>query len=399
MNALERFRAICKFERKNDPYFWSIDSWNETFERWISEGMPVKNLDDKKEVNMHLLGYQDQIEGIYPRGGIMGMGKNNNPPWCVAIDPVFDLAILEETDDYIVRTDYDGTTVRRKKEGDVTIPEYLAYPVSDKKSWEEFKKRLAPFSVGRWPDGWDKMMDKWMQLPIKPGMEGESWEKRDFPLGMNLLSLYGNARNYMGVEDISYAIYEQPKLVDEIIEHQAYLAYEMLKRVFDAGITLNWVWIWEDMCYNTGPLVSPQWVKDVMMPRYRKVVDLLHAHNVEAIICDCDGNIDQLMGIWLDAGINATYPLECASGMDARKMRDKYGENLIIFGNVDKRALAEGKRAIDAEVEKVKEMISYGGYFVNADHHIPPDVSYESIVYFINEVRNLSQYEDTRRLI
>ena len=36
---------------------------------------------------------QDQNKGIIPRGAIGGMGKNNNPPWCVAIDP--DAGILK----------------------------------------------------------------------------------------------------------------------------------------------------------------------------------------------------------------------------------------------------------------------------------------------------------------
>ena len=38
----ERFKKICAFEIKDDPFLWSVDAWNETFDRWINEGMPVK---------------------------------------------------------------------------------------------------------------------------------------------------------------------------------------------------------------------------------------------------------------------------------------------------------------------------------------------------------------------
>jgi len=93
-----------------------------------------------------------------------------------------------------------------------------------------------------------------------------------------------------------------------------------------------------------------------MVPRYRKVVDLLRANGVDALILDCDGNIDELLPIWVDSGINATYPLERAAGMNARKVRAKYGKDLIIIGNVDKRALALGKDEIDSELELVAEM-------------------------------------------
>jgi uroporphyrinogen decarboxylase len=395
----ERFKAICSFERPNDPFMWSVDSWNETFERWVREGMPVKNLDNKKELNEYLIGCQDQNEAIVPKGAIGGMSKNNNPPWCVAIDPVFKTDVMHEDDEFIVQRDYDGAIVRRRKNDDDTIPQYLEYPVKDKKSWDEFKKRLDPFSPGRWPAGWEIMTDDKMQFPLKPEHAGRHHRHRDFPLGMNLLSLYGNPRNYMGVEAISMAIYDNPSLVEEMVEWQSHLALEMLKKVFAAGVTLEWVWIWEDMCFNKGPLVSPEWVKRVMVPRYRPVVDLLRANKVDALILDCDGKIDELESIWVDCGINGTYPLECAAGMDARNVRKKFGKNLIIFGNVDKRALAQGRAAIDGELAKVRELLKTGGYFPNADHHIPPDVPYGNIRYFMNELRKMSDYPEARRSI
>ena len=48
--------------------------------------------------------------------------------------------------------------------------------------------------------------------------------------------------------------------------------------------------------------------------------------------------------------------------------------------------LARGKPEIDREVEKARLLIRQGGYFVNCDHHIPPDVSYDNITYFIDSV-------------
>lgn len=399
MTPQERFKAICRFERPNDPYLFSVVSWNETLDRWAAEGMPVDDLSNMKQVNMHLLGRQDQIEGIPPKGAIFGMGKCNNPPWVVAIDPIFHREVLQEDAEHVVEIDYDGTILKRRKERDDSIPQVLEYPVKDRETWEKYKTRLDPFSPGRWINGWDIMADDKLSWPIKPDQINRSWEERDFPVGMNILSLYGNLRNYMGLEGISMAIYDNPQLIEEMMDHQAWLAYEMAKKVFDARITLEWVWIWEDMCFNKGPMVSPEWVKRYMVPRYRKVVDLLRENNVDVLILDCDGNIDELLPIWVDCGINGTYPLECAAGMDARKIRKKFGKNLVIFGNIDKRALAKGKREIDEELDKVRELLDYGGYFPNVDHHIPPDVPYENIVYMINEIRKMSAYPETRRII
>lgn len=331
MTPKERFKKICRFERTNDPFIWSIDSWNETYRRWVREGMPVKNLDNKKEINMHLLGWLDQNEGLIPKGTLIGMGKCNNAPWIVAIDPMFEVKILAEDHTYVTEVDYDGAIVRRRKVDDQSIPQYLEYPVKDKKTWDEYKKRLDPFSYGRWPEGWDIMTDDKLTWPIREGQEGKNFEQRDFPLGMHLLSLYGNIRNYMGLENLSLAIYDNISLVEEMLDQQTYLAYELIKKVFANGISLEWVWIWEDMCYNKGSLVSPAFVKKYMAPRYKKVVELLRSKGVDALILDCDGNCEELIPIWLDCGINALYPIERAAGMDGIKLRKKYGKDLVLL--------------------------------------------------------------------
>lgn len=399
MSPLERFKKICSFELPDDPFIWSVDSWNETFDRWVNEGMPVKNLDNKKEINAHLLGQEEQNEGIIPRGAICGLGKCNNPPWVVAIDPVFEPKILSQDEEHVVKVDYDGAIVRRRKNQDFTIPQYLEYPVKDKKSWEEFKKRLGPFSQGRWPEGWEIMTENKTTFFLKPEHVGKHWKYRDFPLGMNLLSLFGNLRQYMGIENLSLAIYDNIALVEEMMEWQTYLAIEMVKKVFEVGVTLEWVWLWEDMAYNKASLVNPNFVKKYMVPRYKRIVEILKDNKVDALILDSDGNIDELLPIWVDCGINAVYPVERAAGLDPVKMRKQFGKNLVIIGGVDKRELAKGKPEIDAQVAMVKELTSQSGYMVNCDHHITPDISYENIVYFINEVRKLNKWDGNLRTI
>ncbi len=397
--AKERFKKICSFERTNDVFIWSVDSWYEAFERWVREGMPVESLEDKTEVNMHLIGPDDENEAIQPNAIIYGMGKCHNPPWIVAVDPLFEQEVISEDETHFVMRDYDGAIVKRRKDVDVTIPQYLEYPVKDKKTWNEFKKRLDPYSKGRWPEGWQIMSEDTLEWPVRDEIEGKHFKYRDFPLGMLSLSLFGNLRNYMGIENLSMAFYDNKSLIEEMMDWQVHMSMEMLKKVFDSGVTLEWVWIWEDMAYNKGSLIDPKFVKELMVPRYKKVSELLRNNGVDALIVDCDGDCEELIPLWLESGLNALYPFEIAAGNDPIELRKKYGKDLIIIGGVDKRSLAAGKSEIDKEVEKVKYLLESGGYLPNCDHHITPDVSYENIVYFINEIRKLDQYDDNPRMI
>jgi hypothetical protein len=394
----ERFKRICRFELPDDFFTFGLFCWNETYDRWISEGMPVRNMENVKEVNMHFLGHNNQNEILAPNGAIMGLGKNLNPPWAPPLVPLFPVEILEDLGEHVLLRDADGAIVERRKGDTTSMPKYVKYPVEDAASWEAYKKRLDPCTPERFPAGWDIMSDENMMWPIRPEHDGKGWEQRDFPLGMFLISLFGMPRDHLGLEGFSYAMVDNPSLLQEMMECHAHLAEELLKKVFAAGISLEWVWVWEDIACNTGALIPPGFVKQ-NMHRYRRVTDLLHSHHVDAIIVDSDGNLDELLPLWMDSGINATYPLERAAGMDAGRLRRKYGKNLITFGNIDKRNLAKGQREIDGELEKARELLKGSGHFPGCDHHVPPDVSYSNIKYLFNGLFQMNADPQLRRKI
>ena len=144
------------------------------------------------------------------------------------------------------------------------------------------------------------------------------------------------------------------------------------------------------MAFNKGSLISPKIFKEFMMPSYKKINDLLRKHGTDIILVDSDGNTEELIPLWIESGLSGQYPLEAAAGMDAVKLRKRFGNNFILIGNIDKRALAKGRKEIDEELKKILFLISKGGYFPAVDHYVPPDVSYENYLYFLNSLRKMS---------
>ena len=69
--------------------------------------------------------------------------------------------------------------------------------------------------------------------------------------------------------------------------------------------------------------------------------------------------------------------------MDAVKLRKEYGRDLALSGGVDKRELAKDKKAIEKEVERILPLIEQGGYIPTVDHTVPPDVSYDNFMYYM----------------
>jgi len=392
----QRFLDICHFKRLGDLCLLGerVNNlyWDETIEEWVKQGAPKQIIDPRFrreyfrfERIRWLCGLKGGIGEGYERPlfadladtdighGIMVRGGGG------LTIPAYEPRFISEDEHTFVYINSGGQTVREFKNYSGTMPMYLDWPVKDRATWNEHKKRLDPNTPERWPSDWNAYVQK---------MNGKSE-----PLSLSVGSFYGFLREWVGSERILYMFYDDPGLIEDMMEQVLYLETEVIKRTLK-DIKIEQATFWEDMCYKAGPLISPDMVRKFMMPRYKKITDLLHSYGVDVIFLDSDGNLNELVPLWLEVGINFIWPFEVAAGNDAVAMRKKYGKDLIIGGAIDKRALAKGKEAIREEVmSKVPFLLEQGGYFPSVDHDAPPDITFENYCYYINLMREVAGLE------
>jgi uroporphyrinogen-III decarboxylase len=202
---------------------------------------------------------------------------------------------------------------------------------------------------------------------------------------------YGFVRNWIGVENLSLMLYDDPDLIHEMMEYLAGFFIQILHKALDE-VDIDFAMFWEDMCYKGGPLISPAMFREFCLPNYKKVTSFLAEHGVELSWVDCDGNIEALIPLWIEGGVRGFYPLEVAAGMDAGKLQKEYGKQILTWGNVDKRALAQGKEAIDAEMARLAPIVERGGFIPLVDHGVPDDVSYPNYLYYLEQRKRITGY-------
>lgn len=195
----------------------------------------------------------------------------------------------------------------------------------------------------------------------------------------------------MGTERLSYAFFDQPELIHEILDWMVEFFMEAteraLKEVEVDAFTFN-----EDFAYKAGPLISPRIFREFFLPRYKAIIEFLRKHGVKVIELDSDGNTEVLIPLMIEAGIDCHWPLEAAAGMDPVKLRREYGRDLALMGGIDKRALAEGREAIEEEMRrKVLPLLETGGYIPTVDHTVPPDVPLENFLYYLELKRAIAE--------
>jgi len=335
---------VCQFE-------WGY--WPQTLERWRKEGLPAD---------------QQPWEAV-------GITSYHRVPIETRFYPAFEEAVISETESNVVVRDADGIIKEITKDNS-SFPRFIKHPVSNLADFEKLKERLDANSPGRFPDGWEKAA---IDINKNDGI---------LVMGAVEISFFGWHRDLMGVEDLLVAFYDQPELIHAISRHHLDFLKQLYGKIIEK-VDYDFIFMWEDMSYKNGPLISPALVKEFMLPYYRELISYFKSIRDYKVLVDSDGDVTQLIPLFHEAGVDGVLPFECAAGMDICRIRDQFPD-LIIAGGIDKREIAKGKDAIDRELEsKLPYVFERGGYLPSMDHHVPPEVSYEDFVYYVEKTRML----------
>jgi uroporphyrinogen decarboxylase len=241
-------------------------------------------------------------------------------------------------------------------------------------SFRELKKRYVASDPARQPQGWREN-------------DLQRWTNRDQTLALGepaqTTGFYWRAREWMGTEGLSCALCLQPDLIHEMMEFIADFTIEVSHPFVDV-IDFDYIFFSEDMAMKTGPLLSPALYREYMLPHMKRLVQFYKDHGTRYVIVDSDGDVDPLIPLLIEAGVDAIWPIERASEcMDPIQIRKKYGRDLRIWGGVDKRELAKDHQAIDNHLHSLIPLVEDGGFMPTVDHLVPPDVSYGNVCYYM----------------
>ena len=365
----ERFVRVMEYEPVDRVPNYEGGTWLQTRERWAREGLNVHDL------------HWDWFTGEE----YYGMDAREHIPVDFGMMPPFDAKVVEEDDRHEIIQDATGRLRKALKDGAIdgermSMDQYMKFPVENRADFEAIKKRYIAGLGARSPAGWrETMLPRWQN------------RRHVLVLGRNgsTLGFYWRAREWMGTVGLSYAWYDQPDLMHEMMEFIADFTIETAKPILDET-SVEYVFMNEDMAMKHAPLLSPDTYETFILPHMKRLVDYLKSHGVRYVIVDSDGNSEPLIPHLLDAGVDALWPLERAAvDTDPHFLRKKYGQNLRLWGAVDKRELAKDKAAIDAHLSEFVDLIEEGGFIPTVDHSVPPDVSLANFEYYMERKKTL----------
>jgi uroporphyrinogen decarboxylase len=350
MTNRELFHAIMNYGEfdRMPVVHWS--GWPETHERWYAEGLP-------RNANIHeFLGTKPHWTFVWTNVGLY---------------PRFAEETIREDADTRVYRDSEGVICQAWKKQS-NIPHYIDYTLRSPADWPEYRKRLQPDPA---------------RIPADIDAAIARAQASGLPIAVETGSLMGWIRNWLGVENLAYFMYDHEDLYAEMVMTIADLVCWSLHQTLPK-VRVDFGFGWEDICGRSGPFVSPPIFERCVAPAYRKIRNTLEQYGVRMYGVDSDGDVTALVKPWLDAGVNTLFPIEVGAWhADGLALRRQYGRELRIIGHFDKMTLERSRADVLAELARLRPLMKDGGYWPMPDHLITPGVSLDMYRWYLDQMR------------
>lgn len=368
MTARERYVKTLTFDQPDRIFYSFGKPRKSTINAWYLQGLPpMSDVDD----------YQCPDE-LYD---FVGMERLLTLPVKTNAWPPFEMRVIEENENGRIWLDETGVMIQDAG-ADLMTPgfrtrSFVTHPVKNREDWVRLRDaHFNPHAPGRYPDNWSEQVEK--------------LRDRELPLQVTIQGLYWKTREWVGFEDLSMMFYDDPAFVHDMMEYVTDFTIALLDQALQE-VEVDSVFIQEDMAYKQHAMISPRMFREFMLPRYKRLADFFRDRGVPLIIVDCDGFVEELIPLWLEAGMNTTYPLESAAGNDPLAIRARYGKALAFIGTIDKREIRSKERTYREVMKKVPWLIEQGGYLPGIDHAVPPDVPLRSYLYMCELIKAIAE--------
>ena len=187
-----------------------------------------------------------------------------------------------------------------------------------------------------------------------------------------------------GMEQAYMDLVINPDLVHYCLDELFDFCYESTQRVYEqipGKVTASY--IAEDLGSQKSLLISPAHIREFIIPRMKRMIDLAHQAGVYAFF-HSDGSVREIIPDMIAAGIDVLNPIQWrCKGMDRVGLKRRFGDKVVFHGGVDNQyTLAYG--SVDGVCEEVcynlRVLGEGGGYTLAPCHNMQAVSPPENIV-------------------
>jgi uroporphyrinogen decarboxylase len=266
-------------------------------------------------------------------------------------------------------SDVFGRRSRRVDYGTGAYNECVHSPLAEHQSVEEIEANYT------WPSP-----DWWDYSSIRERIEG----KGDYPIcagGSEPFLIYKDLR---GESQAFTDLILNPEIVHYCLDRLFGLAYEDTRRIYEQipGEVMM-TYVAEDLGSQEGLLYSPEHIREFLLPRMKRMADLVHEAGARAFT-HSDGAIRSILPDLIATGFDGLDPIQWrCKGMEREALKRDFGDKLIFHGGMDNQytlAFGSVEEVRQEVIENLRILGADGGYIIGPCHNIQPVSPPENIV-------------------
>ena len=153
----------------------------------------------------------------------------------------------------------------------------------------------------------------------------------------------------------------------------------------------------DDLAGQFGPLISPRVYRNVIKPRWVRIIETIKARTEAKVFYHSCGAVEEFIPDLIEIGVDIINPVQVsAAGMDTARLKKTYGNNISFWGGGcdTQSVLNRGtQKEVCAEVRRrISDLAPGGGFVFNPVHNIQPQVPVGNIVAMFETAREFGEY-------
>jgi uroporphyrinogen decarboxylase len=182
-------------------------------------------------------------------------------------------------------------------------------------------------------------------------------------IGMHVHDAFSYPSYLRGMDRLLMDLIDNPGMVQRLVELSVDHSLQLMERAAQLGAEL--FVFGDDYAGNNGPLMSPGHFEEFFLPGIERVVTAAKKLNT-LVIKHTDGNIEPILRLIVDTGIDGLHPLDPEAGMDIAAVKRTYGDRICVIGNIDTGSILSeaSAAAVDHTVRTTIEQAAPGGAYI-----------------------------------
>jgi uroporphyrinogen decarboxylase len=217
--------------------------------------------------------------------------------------------------------------------------------------------------------------------------------REEMPKGMKAIGGPGNGifecvQDIVGYQSLCLIKMDDPELYQKLFEKVGSTNLKIWKKFLDNFSDLYAVCRFgDDLGYKSSTLLSPEDICNLIIPQYKRIIDLIHSYDRPFLLHSC-GKIFDVMDALIEAGIDAKHSNEDIIA-PFKTWIQKYGTQIGNFGGIDMDVLCQKSpeeiRTYTFNI--LEESAGNGGIAIGSGNSVPRYVPVEGYMAMNKAIR------------